>query len=75
MTDWTAVRARYPAALGKAYLDTACKGVPPPEAVAAVEHYCRFVRESPLPSVTEETIVVLEHMARARGAANSGGAA
>ena len=69
MTDWAAVRARYPAALGKAYLDTACKGIPPPEAVAAIEEYCRFVRESPLRSVTEETIVVLEHMTRARRAA------
>jgi cysteine desulfurase / selenocysteine lyase len=69
MTDWAAVRARYPAALTKAYLDTACKGIPPPEAVAAVEEFCRFVRESPLPSVTDETIVVLEHMTRARQAA------
>jgi cysteine desulfurase / selenocysteine lyase len=69
VTDWAAVRARYPAALDKAYLDTACKGIPPPQAVAAIEEYCRFVRESPLPSVTEETIVVLEHMTRARRAA------
>jgi cysteine desulfurase / selenocysteine lyase len=69
VTDWAAVRARYPAALTKAYLDTACKGIPPPEAVAAVEEFCRFVRESPLPSVTEETVVVLEHMTRARQAA------
>jgi cysteine desulfurase/selenocysteine lyase len=51
------------------YLDTACKGIPPPEAVDAIEAYCRFVRESPLPSVTEETLVVLEHMERARRAA------
>ena len=42
----------YPAALTKAYLDTACKGIPPPEAVDAVEQFCRFVRESPLGSVT-----------------------
>jgi selenocysteine lyase/cysteine desulfurase len=69
VTDWAAVRARYPAARTKAYLDTACKGIPPPEAVAAVEDFCRFVRESPLPSVTDETIVVLEHMTRARGEA------
>jgi selenocysteine lyase/cysteine desulfurase len=68
-TDWQAVRARYPAASAKAYLDTACKGIPPPEAVAAIEDFCRFVRESPLSSVTDETIVVLEHMRRARQAA------
>jgi selenocysteine lyase/cysteine desulfurase len=66
VTDWATVRARYPAALTKAYLDTACRGIPPPEAVRAVEEFCRFVRESPLGSVTDETIVVLEHMARAR---------
>lgn len=69
MTDWRAVRARYPAALTKTYLDTACKGIPPPEAVTAIEEYCRFVRQSPLVSVTEETVVVLDHMARARRAA------
>lgn len=34
--------------------------------MAAIEEFCRFVRESPLRSVTEETIVVLEHMTRAR---------
>jgi cysteine desulfurase/selenocysteine lyase len=73
--DWTAVRARYPAALRKAYLDTACKGIPPPEAISAIEEYCRFVRESPLQSVTEETILVNEHLARARrGAAELIGA-
>jgi cysteine desulfurase / selenocysteine lyase len=69
VTDWAAVRARFPAALGKVYLDTACKGIAPPEAFAAIEEYCRFVRESPLASVTEETVVVLEHMVRARRAA------
>jgi len=69
VTDWAAVRAHYPAASTKAYLDTACKGIPPPEAVAAIEEFCRFVRESPLHSVTDETIVVLEHMTRARRAA------
>lgn len=66
MSDWAAVRERYPAALTKAYLDTACKGIPPPEAISAIEEYCRFVRESPLQSVTEETIVVNEHLACAR---------
>jgi cysteine desulfurase / selenocysteine lyase len=67
--NWSAVRARYPAARRKVYLDTACRGIPPPEALEAIEAYCSFVRESPLASVTEETLVVLEHMERARQAA------
>jgi cysteine desulfurase/selenocysteine lyase len=67
--DWAAVRARYPGAVHKAYLDTACKGIPPQEAISAIEDYCEFVRQCPGESTTEDTIVVFEHMGRARRAA------
>lgn len=57
--DWPAVRGRYPAAAAKAYLDTACKGIPPPRAIEAVEAYCARARTCPGRSATEDTIELL----------------
>jgi cysteine desulfurase / selenocysteine lyase len=68
VTDWQAVRARYSGALRKTYLDNAVKGIPPPEAVAAIEDYVRFVRECPGESTTDDTIVLFAHLAAARRA-------
>ncbi len=67
--DWAAIRGRYPATQGRAYLDTACRGLPPPEALAAIEAYCAGVAAPGAGSVTEDTVVAFEAMARARRAA------
>jgi cysteine desulfurase / selenocysteine lyase len=69
--SWADVRGAYPGALSKSYLDNACKGIPPIQAVAAIEEYCEFVRTCPGASTTEDTIVVFEHLNRARQAAAS----
>lgn len=64
--DWAAVRRRYPGTQGRAYLDTACRGLPPPEALAAIEEYCARVARPGPGSVTEDTVVAAEAMALAR---------
>ncbi len=64
--DWAEVRSRYPGARDRAYLDTACRGLPPPQALAAIEEYCARVARPGPGSVTEDTVVVAEAMARAR---------
>lgn len=64
--EWQRVRARYPAALRKTYLDTACRGLPPPEAFEAIHEYCVLVREAPGASTTEDTVVAFERMAGTR---------
>jgi cysteine desulfurase/selenocysteine lyase len=67
--DWASVRADYQPALRRAYLDTACKGIPSSSAVAAVATHCEFLRECPGASTTADTLVALEQFDRARHAA------
>lgn len=67
--DWQAIRRRYPAALARPYLDTAVKGLPAPEALAAVEAYCRFVRDAPGASATEDSLALIESLGATRAAA------
>jgi cysteine desulfurase/selenocysteine lyase len=69
MTDWAAVRRAYPALDGRSYLDTACKGIPSPAAVRAVEEHLALLRDSPGPSTTDETVRMLEQFDRVRAAA------
>lgn len=68
MTDWAAVRRRYPAAGRRPYLDTAVKGLPAPETLAAVEDYCRFVADA-RGTATDDTIRLIEELDEARAAA------
>ena len=67
--DWRAVRADYPPTARGAYLDTACKGIPSPAAVAAIADHCRFLRECPGASTTADTLVAMERLEAARRAA------
>lgn len=69
MSVWDEIRSDYPAALRHAYLDTACKGIPPSVAEAAIASHVRRLRDSPGDSVTGETLVMLEQLDRARSAA------
>jgi len=64
--DWAAVREGYPGALRRSYLDTACRGLPPPRALDAIEDYCARVAAGPATSVTADTVVALEQPALAR---------
>ncbi|HET7146379.1 MAG TPA: aminotransferase class V-fold PLP-dependent enzyme [Gaiellaceae bacterium] len=66
--DWDGVRADYPALAERAYLDTACKGLPSSASERAIADHVRRLRESPGDSTTEETIVMLEAFGRARSA-------
>jgi cysteine desulfurase/selenocysteine lyase len=67
--DWQTLRAQYPPVLRRVYLDTACKGIPSAAAVDAVAEHCRFLRECPGDSTTEDTLIALEQFERARVAA------
>jgi selenocysteine lyase/cysteine desulfurase len=67
--DWERIRRDYLAGNDRAYLDTACKGVPGPGAVQAIADHCAFLRESPGASTTADTLVALEQFERARRAA------
>jgi selenocysteine lyase/cysteine desulfurase len=66
--DWRALRAGYPALNQRAYLDTACKGLPSAAAELAVVEHVRRLREAPGASTTNETLVMLEAFDRARAA-------
>lgn len=66
--DWKAVRGGYPGARGRAYLDTACKGLPSPAAEQALLSHIRGLRESPSRSATDDTIEMTRQFARARSA-------
>jgi cysteine desulfurase / selenocysteine lyase len=57
---------RYPGALRRTYLDTACRGLPPREAFEAIHEYCALVREPPGASTTEDTLLAFERMAATR---------
>lgn len=69
MTDWAAVRRRYPAADRRPYLDTAVKGLPAPEALAAVREYCELVAAAAGVSATADTLRLIEELDDARRAA------
>jgi len=66
--DWGAIRSDYPALTGRAYLDTACKGIPSSRAATAITDQLALLRESPSGSTTGETIGMLEQFGRARAA-------
>jgi cysteine desulfurase/selenocysteine lyase len=66
MNDWAEIRADYPGAVGRAYLDTSCKGLPSGAATAAVAEHLRRMSESPGASATEETVAMLDQFERAR---------
>jgi selenocysteine lyase/cysteine desulfurase len=67
--DWAEIRAGYPGALRRAYLDNACKGIPSARAVEAIAAHCAFLRECPGDSTTADTLVAREQLERARRAA------
>jgi selenocysteine lyase/cysteine desulfurase len=69
LIDWAAIRADHPGAVGRAYLDTSCKGLPSGAAVAAVAAHLDRLRESPGSSATGETVAMLDQFERARAAA------
>jgi len=65
---WGIIRNDYPALTGRAYLDTACKGIPSSRAAGAITDHLAMLRESPSDSTTGETIRMLEQFDRARAA-------
>jgi cysteine desulfurase / selenocysteine lyase len=67
--DWTAIRLGYPGAIGRAYFDTACMGLPSPAAGAALSAHTAMLRDPPPGSTTDLTVRMLEQFGRARVAA------
>jgi selenocysteine lyase/cysteine desulfurase len=67
--DWAAIRRGYPGASGRAYLDTACMGLPGPAAEAALSAHTVMLRDPPGGSITDLTIRMLAEFDRARTAA------
>lgn len=67
--DWSSVRRDYPAAVGRAYLDTACKGIPSSFAAKSVIDHVEALRESGSASASEDTLLMLAQFDRARAAA------
>ncbi len=67
--DWAAIRQGYPAAIGRAYFDTACMGLPSPAAEAALGAHTAMLRDPPGSSTTDLTVRMLEQFDRARVAA------
>jgi cysteine desulfurase/selenocysteine lyase len=66
---WGAIRDDYPATVGRAYLDTACKGLPGSAAERALHEHVRALRNPPGRSTTDATIAMLAGFERARHAA------
>jgi selenocysteine lyase/cysteine desulfurase len=67
--DWAAIRQRHRPVDDRAYLDTACKGIPGPSALDSIAAHCAFLRDCPGTSTTADTLVALEQFERARRAA------
>jgi cysteine desulfurase / selenocysteine lyase len=66
--DWATVRRDYPALKSRAYLDTACMGIPSSRAARAVTDHVAMLREAQGPSTTDQTVRMLDQFARARRA-------
>ena len=66
--DWATVRRDYPALRSRAYLDTACMGIPSSRAARAITDHVAMLREPPGASTTDQTVRMLDQFARARGA-------
>ena len=45
--DWAAIRQGYPAAIGRAYFDTACMGLAGPDGGAALDAHTAMLRDPP----------------------------
>src|SRR5262245_51164661 len=67
--NWSSVRRDYPAAVSRAYFDTACKGIPSSRAAKSVIDHVHALRESRSASASEDTLLMLAQFDRARAAA------
>lgn len=63
---WSGLREGYPGARTSAYLDTACKGLPPGAAADAISEFCARTRECREESATAGTASYMSHMEEAR---------
>ncbi|MHB1502016.1 MAG: aminotransferase class V-fold PLP-dependent enzyme [Candidatus Dormibacteria bacterium] len=68
---WHGLREGYPGALRSAYLDTACKGIPPEAAIDAITEFGARTRECKDESATAGTASYMGHLEEARGLAAS----
>jgi cysteine desulfurase / selenocysteine lyase len=69
--DWGAIRGDYPTSGGRAYLDTACKGLPGSAAERTLHEHVRALRDPRGRSTTDDTIAMLAQFERARLAASA----
>jgi cysteine desulfurase / selenocysteine lyase len=67
--DWATIRQGYPAAIHRAYFDTACMGLPSQSAEAVLAAHTAMLRDPPGDSTTDLTVGMLEQFDRARVAA------